>query len=72
VPPVNVPSRIYQRLTLAQRVALEQRVKGLQALTERWLTDVARGRTRANAERARETPCADTDQETASEPRHSA
>lgn len=68
---MDAPSKIYQQLTRAQRAALDQRVKRLQALTERRLTDLRRGSmTPVNAERAFGAGCADTDAKTRSEPRH--
>jgi hypothetical protein len=70
---VDVPSRISQRLTPAQRIALEERVRGLQALTAGWLADLTRdSMTPPHDAAARKTGCTEVDEKPVPEPRHSA
>jgi len=70
---VDVRRRIYQRLGPAQRIALEERVRGLHTLTEGWLAELTRARmTPPNGEMEQKTDCAGVDEEPVPEPRHSA
>jgi hypothetical protein len=64
---VDAPSRIYQQLTPTQRAVLEQRVTGLQSLTQHWLTDL--GIAPVNAEKTCEPGCSETHGKPRSEPR---